>query len=105
MATIAAGIVAPSQILRKLASYPRQNELALALRDVGRIERTLFMIDWILDAGLQRQAPIGLNQGEAHHALNRAIRFHPRSALRYRTRTGQHHPHAGLNLTPPKTPS
>jgi TnpA family transposase len=29
MATIAAGIVAPSQILRKLASYPRQNELAL----------------------------------------------------------------------------
>jgi TnpA family transposase len=48
MATIAAGIVAPSQILRKLASYPRQNELALALREVGRIERTLFMIDWIL---------------------------------------------------------
>jgi TnpA family transposase len=39
MATIAAGIVAPSQILRKLASYPRQNELALALREVGRIER------------------------------------------------------------------
>src|SRR3546814_3443664 len=61
MATIAAGIVAPSQILRKLASYPRQNELALALREVGRIERTLFMIDWILDAGLQRQAQIGLN--------------------------------------------
>src|SRR3546814_7780240 len=67
MATIAAGIVAPSQILRKLASYPRQNELALALREVGRIERTLFMIDWILDAGLQRQAQIGLNKGEAHH--------------------------------------
>src|SRR3546814_9557787 len=64
MATIAAGIVAPSQILRKLASYPRQNELALALREVGRIERTLFMIDWILDAGLQRQAQIGLNKGE-----------------------------------------
>src|SRR3546814_3376465 len=64
MATIAAGIVAPSQILRKLASYPRQNELALALREVGRIERTLCMIDWILDAGLQRQAQIGLNKGD-----------------------------------------
>jgi TnpA family transposase len=44
-ATIAAGAVAPSQILRKLASYPRQNELSIALREVGRIERTLFMID------------------------------------------------------------
>ncbi len=64
-ATIAAGTVAPSQILRKLASYPRQNELATALREVGRVERTLFMIDWILDAELQRRAQIGLNKGEA----------------------------------------
>ena len=34
-ATIAAGSVAPRQFLRKLASYPRQNELATALREVG----------------------------------------------------------------------
>jgi TnpA family transposase len=89
-ATIAAGIAAPSQILRKLASYPRQNELALALREVGRIERTLFMIDWILDAGLQRQAQIGLNKGEAHHALKRAISFHRRGEIRDRSGEGQH---------------
>ena len=35
-----------SLILRKLASYPRQNALALALREFGRIERTLFTLDW-----------------------------------------------------------
>ena len=35
----------PSQLLRKLAAYPRQNELAAARREVGRIERSLFMID------------------------------------------------------------
>ena len=29
---------------------------ATALREVGRVERTLFMIDWILDAELQRRA-------------------------------------------------
>lgn len=98
MATIAAGIVAPSQILRKLASYPRQNELALALREVGRIERTLFMIDWILDAGLQRQAQIGLNKGEAHHALKRAISFHRRGEIRDRSGEGQHYRIAGMNL-------
>lgn len=34
-ATMAGGAVRPSQILRKLASYPRQNELAAALREVG----------------------------------------------------------------------
>ncbi|TIU14482.1 MAG: hypothetical protein E5W53_30615, partial [Mesorhizobium sp.] len=63
----------PSQVLRRLASYSRQNELATALREVGRVERTLFMIDWILDADLQRRAQTGPNKGEAHHALKRAI--------------------------------
>src|SRR5690606_35920043 len=87
-ATIAAGSIAPSQILRKLASYPRQNELATALREVGRVERTLFMIDWILDADLQRRAQIGLNKGEAHHALKRAISFHRRGEIRDRSAEG-----------------
>jgi TnpA family transposase len=54
-ATMTAGTIAPSQILRKLASYPRQNDLAAALREIGRVERTLFMIDWILDADMQRR--------------------------------------------------
>ncbi|WP_142243515.1 Tn3 family transposase, partial [Klebsiella pneumoniae] len=39
-ATMTAGKIRPSQLLRKLASYPRQNNLAVALREVGRIERT-----------------------------------------------------------------
>ena len=60
------------------ASYPRQSDLAVALREVGRIERTLFIIDWILDADMQRRAQIGLNKGEAHHALNRYRAWHSR---------------------------
>ena len=31
------GAVAPSAMLRKLAAYERQNQLDLALREVGRI--------------------------------------------------------------------
>jgi TnpA family transposase len=41
---------------------PRQNNLAVALREVGRIERTLFIIEWILDTDMQRRAQIGLNK-------------------------------------------
>src|SRR3546814_3834174 len=61
---------------------------------------TLFrsMIDWILDAGLQRQAQIGLNKGEAHHALKRAISFHRRGEIRDRSGEGQHYRIAGMNL-------
>jgi TnpA family transposase len=61
-ATMTAGKIRPSQLLRQLASYPRQNNLAVALREVGRIERTLFIIEWILDTDMQRRAQIGLNK-------------------------------------------
>ncbi len=74
-ATMTAGKIRPSQLLRKLASYPRQNNLAVALREVGRIERTLFIIEWIPDTDMQRRAQIGLNKGEAHHALKNALRI------------------------------
>ncbi len=85
-------------IMRKLASYPRQNDLALALREIGRVERSIFMLRWIMDADLQRRVQIGLNKGEAHHALKRAINFHRRGEIRDRTSEGQHYRMAGLNL-------
>ena len=34
-------------MLKKLSAYPRQNGLAKALREIGRIERALFTLDWI----------------------------------------------------------
>src|SRR5208337_3475316 len=46
-ASIQQGTVTASLILRKLGAYPRQNSLALALREIGRIERTLFTLAWL----------------------------------------------------------
>ena len=97
-ATMAAGTIPPSQLRRKFAAYPRQHDLALALREIGRIERTLFIIDWLLDAELQRRAQNGLNKGEAHHALKNALRIGRQGEIRDRTTEGQHFRIAGLNL-------
>ena len=97
-ATMATGTVAPSLILRQLASYPRRNDLAAALREIGRVERTLFMIDWALDPGMQRRAQIGLNKGESHHALKNALRIGQQGEIRDRTTESQHYRIAGLNL-------
>jgi TnpA family transposase len=69
-----------------------------ALREIGRVERTLFMIGWILDADLRRRAQIGLNKGEAHHALKRAISFHHRGEIRDHSAEGQHDRIAAMNL-------
>ena len=98
VATMAAGIMPPSQLLKKFAAYPRQHELAVALREIGRIERTLFIIEWLLDADMQRRAQIGLNKGEAHHALKNALRIGRQGEIRDRTTEGQHYRMAGLNL-------
>lgn len=98
VATMAAGAMPPSQLLRKFASYPRQHELALALREIGRIERTLFIMNWLLDVDMQRRAQIGLNKGEAHHALKNALRIGRQGEIRDRTAEGQHYRMAGLNL-------
>lgn len=97
-ASMAARVVVPSQYLRKLAAYPRRNALARAWREVGRIERTLFTLDWLLDLTLQRRAQISLNKGEAHHALKNAIHFHRKGEIRDRTRESQELRIAGMNF-------
>jgi TnpA family transposase len=97
-ATMVTGAMPPSQLLKKFAAYPRQHELAVALREIGRVERTLFIIEWILDADMQRRAQIGLNKGEAHHALKNALRIGRQGEIRDRTAEGQHYRMAGLNL-------
>ena len=43
--SIRAGTTSASAMLQRLAAYPRQNGLAIALREVGRLERTLFTLD------------------------------------------------------------
>ena len=97
-ATLASGALPPSQLLRKFAAYPRQHELAVALREIGRVERTLFIVDWLLDADMQRRANTGLNKGEAHHALKNALRIGRQGEIRDRSSEGQHYRMAGLNL-------
>ena len=47
---------------------------------------------------MQRRAQIGLNKGEAHHALKNALRIGRQGEIRDRTAEGQHYGMAGLNL-------
>jgi TnpA family transposase len=68
--------VTPSMILKKLSAYRQQNSLAAALREVGRIERTLFTLRWFDDTDLRRTVTAELNKGEARNSLARAVAFH-----------------------------
>lgn len=87
-----------SLIMRQLASYPRQNGVAAALRELGRLERTLFTLDWIEDPKLRRGTSRELNKGESRNSLARAVFIHRLGEIRDRTYENQQHRASGLNL-------
>lgn len=96
--SIKQGTVTASLMLRKLGSYPRQNGLAVALRELGRIERSLFILDWLQSVDLRRRVQVGLNKGEARNALARAVFFHRLGEIRDRGFEQQRYRASGLNL-------
>jgi len=96
--SIKQGTVTASLMLRKLGSYPRQNGLAVALRELGRIERTLFILDWLQGVELRRRVHAGLNKGEARNALARAVFINRLGEIRDRSFEQQRYRASGLNL-------
>jgi TnpA family transposase len=70
----------------------------LALRELGRIERTLFTLDWLEDPVLRRKTTIELNKGESRNALARAVCFHRLGRFRDRTHEGRQYRADSLNL-------
>lgn len=96
--SIKEGRVSGSLIMSKLGSYARQNSLATALREMGRIEKTIFLFDYISDESLRRRIQRGLNKGEAMNALARAIFFGKRGELRERELQDQLQRASALNI-------
>ena len=99
---LAAGIkdlsLKPSAMLRKLGAYRQQNRLHLALGEIGRIERSLFMLDWIESPELRMKCQAGLNKGEARHSLARAVFAHSQGRIQDRSQDAQQKRIMALNL-------
>ncbi len=64
----------------------------------GRIERTLFILDWLQSVELRRRVHAGLNKGEARNALARAVFFYRLGEIRDRSFEQQRYRASGLNL-------
>lgn len=70
---------------KKLVGVAEASLLSKALSEVGRLERTLFMIEYYSDPGLRRRCLGGLNKGEAAHKLKRSVFFHESGEIRDRS--------------------
>lgn len=52
--SIKAGNISASTVLRRLGTYSRKNKLYLALRELGRVVRTVFLLQYIAEAELRQ---------------------------------------------------
>ncbi|WP_145206870.1 Tn3 family transposase [Sphingobium sp. B2] len=98
VASLKAGTVQPSVMLRKLAAYERQNQLDLALQEIGRVERSLFMLDWLESPALRQRCQAGLNKSEQRHQLTQAICTFKQGRIAERSHEAQQFRASGLNL-------
>ena len=69
------GKVKSSIVLRKLCSKSRKNKLYFALRELGRVERTLFLLNYINDPMLRQMIQAATCKSEEFNQFISWIRF------------------------------
>lgn len=73
--SIKSGKILPSTLLRKLNNYSRKNRLYQAYRELGRVIRTIFLLDYISDSEMRREIHAQTNKAEAFNYFVKWIYF------------------------------
>ena len=75
VATIKLKVTSASQLFKRLNSYSRQHPLYTALKEFGKIEKSLFLLKWIDLLDLRQAVEKQLNKGESANRFADAICF------------------------------
>ena len=73
--SIKCGKVKASLILQKINSYNRDNGIAKGLKEIGRIFKTKYILDYYTDMKLRKEVQKILNKGESINSVGRLIFF------------------------------
>ncbi|MBL8470801.1 MAG: Tn3 family transposase [Rhodocyclaceae bacterium] len=73
--SIKAGKISSSTLLRKLGNYSRKNRLYQAFRELGRVVRTTFLLQYISDLELRDQITATTNKVEAYNGFSKWLFF------------------------------
>jgi len=73
--SIKAGKLSSSLLLRKFGSYNKQNKLCLALRELGYVIRTLFLLDYVSDVDMREGITVETNKVESYNAFTEWLTF------------------------------
>jgi TnpA family transposase len=73
--SIKAGTIMPSTILRRLATYSRKNKLYFAFRELGRVVRTIFLLNYLSNVELRHVIQAATNKSEAFNKFVQWVCF------------------------------
>jgi TnpA family transposase len=65
--SIKAGKVMPSTLLRKLGSYSKKNRLYQAFQELGKVVRTMFLLEYISSPKMRTEITAVTNIVEKYH--------------------------------------
>jgi TnpA family transposase len=74
-ASFAAGHTTASVALKRLLACGPRNPVYRAVRELGRVYKTVFILDYLRDPHLRRRVRRGLLKGEQLHALARHVHY------------------------------
>lgn len=75
VATIKLKVTTASQLFKRLNSYSKQNPLMEALKEYGKIEKTISILKYVDDVTRRQQIEKQLNKIESSHRLKHALTF------------------------------
>lgn len=73
--SIQAGKISSEMILRKLGNYSRKNRLYRAFRELGRLVRTIFLLEYISSSQLRQKVTAATNKVEAYQGFSKWFFF------------------------------
>src|SRR5680860_1542361 len=92
------GTVRASELMGTLLKSDRPSGLAKAIKEVGRVNKTLYLLNYIDSQDYRRRILTQLNRGESRHNVARAVCYGQRGEIRKRYREGQENQLGALGL-------
>lgn len=83
------GTVSASEIMRILQRGNKSSTLGKAIGELGRIAKTLYLLNYVDDEAYRRRILTQLNRGEGRHSLARATFHGQKGEVRQKYREGQ----------------
>lgn len=92
------GKVKATAVMRTLQRSGSLSGLGRAVAELGRVEKTLYLLAYVQDEAYRRRILVQLNRGEGRHALARAVFHGKKGELRQRYREGMEDQLGALGL-------